>query len=530
MAAKDSNSLVISLSIFVLLAVGLGVAWYFTWDHSADLTRQLAESTTAETNSKQVIQGLQAEVTSLKELIGVPGSTDEVVSGAKASIALRAGDGSAAARPLEDAMTKNAVDRDINSMAATDRLVQTNTKIAELNNLVATHEAAMKSLMDQVKKKETELLDKERIHGEQLAQREKQIDETKAQLTAVQDEYATFRTTKERETEDLNREITQQRTALITLRREKMKLEGLTFERPDGSLTFVDQNALSCYVDIGKRDELRVGTTFSVYSKNNSGVGRSQSDKDLKGKIEIVGLLGDHLAEARIVDQKTSDPLAQGDPIYSPLFWPGQKLQIAVVGLLDFDGNPGSDRDEFKRIVSGAGAEIAVEVNDDGKIFGAIGEELAVADIETRITSSTRFLLIGDLGDEDTADTAQKEIFNRIRSNKEKMIKAAENNGVYVLSLSSFLDYIGYTSKRLVFTPTKEFPGVLANGARSRSVNTTANAKQNAGDNSELRLNSRVSNGSTSKLYYQAYRDKRIQPLVSNGTTSKLHSAPSQPE
>jgi hypothetical protein len=505
MASKDSNSLVISLSIFVLLTVGLGIAWYFTWDHSADLQRQLADSTKAEANSKSAIQGLQGEVASLKELIGRPGATDEVVAGAKAQIAARAGDGSAAARPLEEAMTKNAVDRDINALTANERLAQTNAKIAELNALVVSHEGSMKSVKDELDKKEAELREKERLHGEQLLQREKQIDELKTQLTSVQDEYATFRTTTERSIEELEKEISQQRQALITLRREKMKLEGLTFERPDGNLTFVDQDALTCYVDIGSRDELRIGTTFSVYAKNNSGVGRSQSDKDLKGKIEIVGLLGDHLAEARIVDQKVSDPLASGDPIYSPLFWPGQKLQIAVVGMLDFDGNPGSDREEFKRIVSGAGAEIALEINDEGKIIGKSGEELSASDIPNRITSATRFLLVGDLGDESTADTAQKEIYNRIRSHKEDMTDAAENNGVYVLSLSSFLDYIGYTSKRLVFTPTKRFPGVLANGAKSGVVNGA--------------LGNRESSGTTSG----AFSKRRSRPMISTGTTSKLY-------
>lgn len=81
--------------------------------------------------------------------------------------------------------------------------------------------------------------------------------------------------------------------------------------------------------------------TFSVYAKDNGGVGRRQGDGDIKGKIEVVELVGSSEAKARIVKQKRSDPPAAGDPIYSPLFWPGQKIQIAVVGLLDFDGNPG---------------------------------------------------------------------------------------------------------------------------------------------------------------------------------------------
>lgn len=518
MAAKESNSLVISLSIFVMLTIGLGVAWYMTWSHGADLQRQVSDMTTKANEVNTIIQNQSGELTSLKELIGHKGTavaTDEIVTGTKAEIANRAGDGSASDNTLEGAMIKNSTDRDINALAATDRQVQLNVKIAELSSLVANHENSMNSMKAAIDQKETELRDKERLHGEQLAQRETQIDGLKTQLTTVQDEYATYRTNKEREIEDLEKENTRQRQALITLRREKMKLEGLTFERPDGQLTFVDQNALSVYVDLGERDELRVGTTFSVYSKNNSGVGRSQSDKDLKGKIEITALLGDHLAEARIVDQKIEDPLAASDPVYSPLFWPGQKLQIAIVGLLEFDGNPGSDREEFKRIVSGAGAEIVLEVNDDAKILGQGGEELTVADIETRITSETRFLLIGDLGGEETQDTAQKEIFNRMKSHADDMREAAENNGVYLLSLSSFLDYIGYSRKRLAWTPTQDFPGLLANGSKSATVNAPIGRRQSSaaigGTYSSRRTKPLVSTGSTSKLYQHTNGDDNLK-------------------
>jgi lactam utilization protein B len=34
-----------------------------------------------------------------------------------------------------------------------------------------------------------------------------------------------------------------------------------------------------------------------------------------------------------------------------------------------------------------------------------------------------------------------------------ELVKAAENNGVYVLSLSSFLDLMGYSRKQLVSSP-----------------------------------------------------------------------------
>ena len=130
----------------------------------------------------------------------------------------------------------------------------------------------------------------------------------------------------------------------------------------------------------------------------------------------------------------------------------------------------------------------------------------------SKVTSATRFLVVGDLGSEATVDTAQKEIYNRIRALKVDMEDAANSNGVYVLPLASFLEYIGYSSKRLVFTPTKPFPGVLTNGAKSPRVNG--------------RVGSRESSASISG----AFSARRQKPTVSTGRTSRLYTVPKSDE
>lgn len=507
MASKDSNSLVISLSIFVLLSVGLGVAWYMTWAHSSDLQTQLTASQESEKNSKSTIQDQISQIGSLKTIIGrASDETDAVVTGAQ-NLMQQNVPGNVAPTTLEEAVTRSASERDSNGFAAADRMNQLAVKTQQLADATAAHQAALQSLQDSLDRKDAELLEKERVHSEQLAGRDKQIDDLKAVLGKTQDAFATYRTENERIQEEQSKEILQQREALLALRREKFKLEGITYERPDGALTSVDQNTLTCFVDLGSRDELRVGTTFSVYRKNNSGVGRSQSDKDLKGKIEVVDVLGDHLAEARIVEQDSRDPMADGDPIYSPIFFPGQKLEIAVVGGLEFDGNPGSDRDEFKRIVSGAGASIVLEVNDEAKLLDTAGTEVSASDIPSLITSKTRFLLVGDLGNEDSQDTVQNAINQKVREHHDAMVRAAENNGVYLLNLASFLDYVGYSRKRLVWTPTNDFPGVLPNGGRSDEVvapnGPPINATIDNGTYPSMRRRTLQSTGATSGLFRQ---------------------------
>ena len=103
MASKDSNGLVISLSIFVLLAVGLGVAWYMTWAHNADLQRQLTASQEVERTSKGTIQDQISQLNSLKQMIGhghPESDTHEIIAGVQAEIVANAGDESASAHSL----------------------------------------------------------------------------------------------------------------------------------------------------------------------------------------------------------------------------------------------------------------------------------------------------------------------------------------------------------------------------------------------------------------------------------------------
>jgi len=516
MASKDSNGLVISLSIFVLLTIGLGVAWYMTWAHSADVQRQLAVAQDAERNSKGIITDQNSQLNVLKQVIGhgnAESPTDLVVNGVRAGIAALAGNGAAGAQSLEPALIKTATDRDVNIAAATERLLLAQAKAAELTAAIANHDNTIKSMQTQVAEKEDELRKKEALHGEQLNAREKQIDELKISIREEQDKFTTLQTQSSRQIEELENDIREKREALIVLTQKAREQEDLSFEREDGRLVFVDQSSLTGSIDLGSRDELRVGTTFSVYKKNNSGVGR-RSNEDIKGKIEVIRITGDHSAVVRIVDQLEGNPLAKEDPIYSPIFASGQRLEIAVAGLLDFDGNPGGDRDEFIRLVSGANAKIAIQISDDAKLVDQNKNELTEADpIGMLITEKTRFLIIGDLGETNqTQDSVKQALYQKMQQNASKMKNAALNHGVHVISLSSFLEYIGYSRKNITFKPGDRFPGFLTNGGLSASVS------------SEPRTNSSL--GAVSGLYNRPGR----KPHEANGAVSGLYANPSDDE
>ncbi len=499
MASKDGNGLVIFASVFALLTVGVSVAWYMTWTEYTELEQQVNQLTAESTTLKAGMTARGSAIDTLRTHIGRFGGTlageangaeleqkidDEIQQSRQLIVAASADTTGTADLNLEAAVQQYARNRDNEKVMAETSRVNMLTAEAQLNTDRVNFRESLKVLQDDLASKEADWLVRERTHREELTTKDAQIDQLRDDLTTEQESFSNYRESKEREMTTLRDEISRQRDTLKKLRAAKFQLENLNFERPAGRLTFVDQASQTAFVDIGSRDKLRVGTTFSVYGVSNAGVGLPQSDRDLKGKLVITEILGLALAKADIVDPKLGEPMAAGDPVYSPIFSPGQAMEIAVVGALDFDGNPGSDREEFRRMVSANGARITLEVTDDAEVIGEDGEIIPESDIGERLTSSTRFVLIGDLGDEGTQDTVQKELNNRIRKLKIRMEEAATDNGVYVLSLSRFLDYIGYSRKSLAWSPTKPFPVTLPNGAKSRSVNASVGTRQSSSANS----------------------------------------------
>ena len=531
MASKDGNGLLISHAIFALLSVGLGVAWYFAWQQSSDLQREFDSAKKAESEAKGTIVNIQGEVSSLRDLVGRAsnGAADDtvsrVVTESQTQINSLAADGSSSGKSLEGAMISNAVDREIQLAANADRQVQLTAKTKELEDIVASQTKVIAGVQATLAQKDQELTEKERMHSEQLAQRTRQFDEIAAQLLQVETTYSNVQDAHRNEMLVLDDEKNNNTKALKSLRKEKMEIEDLKFERPDGSLLFVDQQSQLCTIDVGSVDNVLVGMTFSVYSKDNGGVGRRQGDKDIKGKIEVVELIGNSEAKARIVKQKRSDPPAAGDPIYSPLFWPGQSIQIAVVGLLDFDGNPGTDREEFNHIVRTSGSEVVLYVNDVGELKGRDDALLTPSDIPNNLTSSVRFLVRGNLGDENTQDTAQQAIYMKIRDLAEDLEDEAKGNGVYVMELDKFLEYVGYTSKRLVYSPTKDYPAMLPNGAKSLTVVGARDPFEDSGSATSTKFSKPMIS-----LGHTAFSPRRKKATVSLGQTTKLYSVPGKAE
>ena len=118
-------------------------------------------------------------------------------------------------------------------------------------------------------------------------------------------------------------------------------------EVPDGKIVTVNQRTRLVWINRGSADGLRRQTSFSVFDADDS----NPLEATLKGKIEVVRMINDHMAEARIVEDDLSNPMMSGDPIFSPSWEPGRPEHFALAGFMDIDDDGQSDRQRIRDLI-----------------------------------------------------------------------------------------------------------------------------------------------------------------------------------
>jgi len=92
------------------------------------------------------------------------------------------------------------------------------------------------------------------------------------------------------------------------------------------------------YIDIGRKDRVRIGLRFRVYSKR-TGVSADAPDK---GAI-IVKSLADGTAECHVLQSTAGDPIVAGDKVVNLAFSSTTQPVFVVKGQFDLNGDGGAD-------------------------------------------------------------------------------------------------------------------------------------------------------------------------------------------
>ena len=419
--AKETQGLQIALIVFVILTIGLGVSTFMLYKKTEELAVKAQKASDDSATAAKNSAALQADKTELLRILGfAPSDKLETITGeSNKDMETYAGSLDATTRTyrkvlayLNDELVKKNV-----ALAEQQKSVQElKDTLAQVEQIkqkqIDEFQAGQKTANDDLAK-EREKFNAERgtFTGQEASIQEK-LDKThkEADLLAKRAQEALKKTeealaTAAKQNKDKNEQV--------------KKLTATTWETPLGKIRWVNQRERTVWLDLGRADALPRQLVFAVYSGNTQNVTSAAK----KGGVEVSQILGDHLAEARIIDDNVSDPLLPGDVVHTPLWTPGVREKFAFTDGIDIDGD-GTDRPEVLRnLITMSGGEVVAELSDKGERKG-------------QMDATTRFLIVGK---EQTQNTNEALIKARTA-----MLREAEKLGVQNVSLADFLRRIDY--------------------------------------------------------------------------------------
>jgi len=193
----------------------------------------------------------------------------------------------------------------------------------------------------------------------------------------------------------------------------------------DGTVIRVSDFSSVAYSDLGKKDGVLLGLTFSVFSQAQLGL----PDAEPKAEARIVRIMEDS-SELRLYGVKRS--VVVGDVLINPIYDRSRRLSFRLVGKIDIDGDGVDDSERLKGIIQQFGGRV-----DDN------------------LTVKTDFLVTGEepqvlAPPAQDAPQSERDRYDRYRREflqySEELVKA-QNYGIPILSLNRFLGLVGIAGR-----------------------------------------------------------------------------------
>jgi len=224
--------------------------------------------------------------------------------------------------------------------------------------------------------------------------------------------------------DEVTKEKVEIQKKLDALVRKLDEIQGDDFQYVQGTIAEVSNGGDMVWINLGKADGLRVGVSFGVIDSDASRV----ADAKVKAKIEVVELSGEKLARCKVLSDRAPTTILRGDKIYSPAWQPGRKVEFALMGKMDIDGDGKDDRETVKALIIQNGGTVILDMPPGGKPTGAL-------------TVNTRWLVLGDdvkvQGKEQLSKTDTDAVIER-----KKLESQARALGISSINLDKLLGYL----------------------------------------------------------------------------------------
>jgi hypothetical protein len=419
--ARENQDLQIALIVSVMLTIILGVATFLCYRQYTDTAKSLKTRDEEYSKKQREADAARDEISKLKHIIGVADTEriENLDTQFKDDMKKYGGayaEESQFYRPLMEKLFQTIQDKDKELVDAKEANKQLQAKYEARE---AGKDAQIKQFEETVKQVTKDLADRTEAFNKDRAQLTEDQTKIKDQLQSARKEAAAAVAKQKARNEEILAQLQKIGLAAKKLREENTSLTEQTMDKPDGQITWINQRNGTVWIDLGRADNLNPLTNFSVYPGNAADLAKSAK----KAAIEVTQVLGDHLAEARILDDKIADPIMPGDKIYTPIWSPGDKRHFALAGFMDVNGDGKNNIQLLRDLITMNGGVVDCQVDEKGKKVG----DLAV---------QTRFLVLGANPGE-KGDPKGGEAFSKIMGE-------AENMGIQKISLSDLLDRMGY--------------------------------------------------------------------------------------
>ena len=457
MASRESQGLQVALILFVMVTVVLAVTTYLYFS-AAERERQKAEAAEARARqSDDTVNSLEFQNQIFRHVLGYEMRNRDELNSIVQSLQ------DTSREEMEQALADFQQDMRVYGVGFQDQVLNyrtlpshllavvndKNSKLAEADRLQAELVAERNRIQEteerRLAKVQAELVSTQqelRAEREKFNRERQRILETSEELAALvpekEQELNRVRSEAASRIDGLQKETQQNQVMIAALQERLEDRREETFEEADGEVTWVDQNSQMVWINLGSADGLRRQMTFSVYDRRHTGVATAP----IKARIEVTRVMEPRLAEARILEDNLSDPIMQGDIVYSPSFRRGQRTHFALVGIMDITGDGRSDLERVKSLITANNGVVDAELQPDGTIVG-------------QMTSTTQFLVRGE------APTDRSN--ERLMQGYSEMVGEATRQGIQSMTLDNLLDRMGYVRDSRV-VPMQRGAGALEEG------------------------------------------------------------------
>ncbi len=446
--ARENQGLQVALIIFVILTIVLGVTTFIFFKQGEDAEGRATAAVETASQKDDLARNVLEENSRLKGLMGFADTLqiNEISDEVNKDLSTYAANFRGEPRGYHQALAY--LFQTIQDKAVELEVVK--VELQELKDTIPTLEVAKAKQIaqhEQMAQAKQEELAAEKAKFQSVTSRV-QADAAKVKdvLKQAHEQAAQRVQQVSRKLEDTNKRV----QSLVTVVKDQTnKLEKLhqgTFETPDGDVRWVNQKNRTVWINLGRADALPRQTTFAVYPGDATGL--SQDNK--KASVEVTQILGDHLAEARIVEDSISDPIMPGDKIHTPVWSAGDRRRFALVGFLDATGDGRDDLQLIRNLITA-----------NGGVVDAVGD--AAGNQEGHVTVNTRYLVLGERPDE-KGKAGAIAVFT-------KMVGEAERLGVQTIPLGQLLEMMGWQNRATV-EPLHEGAPAPSLGPRSPDATT----------------------------------------------------------